>query len=66
MSGFPWLISVFISVSTIGALSGCMLGSSRIYYAAARDGNLPQCFALINIKSFTPVTCILLQVNLLK
>jgi len=61
LSSVPWLTSLFISVSTLGALSGCMLGSSRVYYAAARDGNLPQCFALINVKTFTPVTCILLQ-----
>jgi L-type amino acid transporter 5 len=60
-SSCPWITSVFISVSTIGALSSLMLSSSRVYYAAARDGNLPQCFALISLKSFVPVTCIILQ-----
>ena len=36
---------------------------NRVLYAAARDGNLPQCFAILSIKSFTPITCIILQVN---
>jgi amino acid transporter len=63
MSSFSWVTPLFISFSTFGALSGCILGSSRIYYAAGRDGNLPQCFALISIKNFSPVTCIILQVT---
>jgi len=62
ISSFPWITSIFISISTIGALSGCMLSSSRVFYASARDGNLPQCFAIISTKTFTPITCILLQV----
>jgi amino acid transporter len=64
LGSFAWLTPLFISFSTFGALSSCILSSSRIYYAAARDGNLPQCFALISLKNFTPVTCIVLQVHL--
>ncbi|RNA36723.1 Y+L amino acid transporter 2 [Brachionus plicatilis] len=58
---YVWLTPLFISFSTFGALSGCILGASRAYYASARDGNLPQLFALICIKNFTPITCIMLQ-----
>lgn len=64
MGSYSWVTSLLISFSTFGALSGCILGSSRVYYAAARDGNLPQCFAIISLKNFTPVTCIVLQVCL--
>ncbi|CAF0937698.1 unnamed protein product [Brachionus calyciflorus] len=61
MAQYAWLTPLFIAFSTFGSLSGCILGASRAYYASARDGNLPQCFALICIKNYTPITCIILQ-----
>lgn len=61
MGNFSFLTPFFIAFSTFGALSGMLLSASRVFYAAARDGNLPQCFAIISVKSFTPITCIVLQ-----
>lgn len=38
LGDFVWIISFLISFSTIGSLSASILGSSRVYYTAARDG----------------------------
>jgi amino acid transporter len=58
-----YLTPLFISFSTFGGLSGAILSTSRMYYAAARDGNLPEMFSMININFFSPINSIVLMVS---
>ncbi|MBX2963866.1 MAG: amino acid permease [Cyclobacteriaceae bacterium] len=54
------LMSVAAAVSCFGLISGDMFVSSRVPYAAARDGLLPSIFAKIHPKFSTPHFSILL------
>jgi L-type amino acid transporter 5 len=58
-----WMLPVFIAFSTFGSLSASVLGYSRVYYASARDGNLPDMFATINVKYYSPLTSTFLIVS---
>lgn len=55
--GLPWF-AVLVKIGAIAGLSSVMLvslyGQTRIFYAMARDGLLPDCFAKIESASRTP------------
>ncbi|XP_026675862.1 large neutral amino acids transporter small subunit 1 [Diaphorina citri] len=49
-----WLMPLFVSCSTFGALNGAIFASSRLFFVGARNGHLPKAIALINVKRYTP------------
>jgi APA family basic amino acid/polyamine antiporter len=55
--GLPWF-ALLVKIGAIAGLSSVMLvslyGQTRIFYAMARDGLLPRCFAKIDSSSSTP------------
>ncbi|XP_064599396.1 cystine/glutamate transporter-like [Liolophura sinensis] len=48
------VISILVAVAAIGVLNATILGHSRVVFAAARSGHLPQVFSMINRKYLTP------------
>ncbi|XP_066982989.1 Y+L amino acid transporter 2-like isoform X2 [Macrobrachium rosenbergii] len=60
MLGFlGWIISLFVACSTFGNCNGNVITQSRLHFAGAREGQLPFCLTLINVKTCTPVASLI-------
>lgn len=56
---FNWFIAVFVALSTFGAVNGILLTSSRLFYAGACQGQMPEILTMIQIQRFTPTPAVL-------
>uniref|UniRef100_A0A1B6E8G3 Amino acid permease/ SLC12A domain-containing protein n=1 Tax=Clastoptera arizonana TaxID=38151 RepID=A0A1B6E8G3_9HEMI len=54
-----WTIPVFVAMSTFGAVNGILLTSSRLFYAGACEGQMPEILTMIQIKRLTPTPAVL-------
>lgn len=50
---------VFVAMSTFGAVNGILLTSSRLFYAGAVEGQMPEILTMIQIQRFTPTPAVL-------
>lgn len=51
--------AVFVALSTFGAVNGILLTSSRLFYAGACEGQMPEILTMIQIQRFTPTPAVL-------
>lgn len=58
------MMSLIVCTSAFGAAMGTMFSGSRLVYSAARDGQLPGFFSVVNQTTETPVRAMLLQMML--
>merc|ERR1711971_1094404 len=54
-----WIFPIFVACSTFGAVNGTLLTSSRLFFAGAREGQMPQALTMIQINKVTPVPSVL-------
>lgn len=54
-----WVIPLFVAMSTFGAVNGILLTSSRLFYAGALEGQMPEILTMIDIKRMTPTPAII-------
>ncbi|CAH1404321.1 unnamed protein product [Nezara viridula] len=54
-----WTIPVFVAMSTFGAVNGILLTSSRLFYAGACEGQMPEILTMIQINRMTPAPAVL-------
>lgn len=59
-----WVIPVFVALSTFGAVNGILLTSSRLFYAGACEGQMPEILTMIQVSRKTPTPAVLCMVNL--
>jgi amino acid transporter len=52
-------IIVFVAMSTFGAVNGILLTSSRLFYAGACEGQMPEILTMIQIQRLTPTPAVL-------
>ncbi|XP_028038510.1 Y+L amino acid transporter 1-like [Bombyx mandarina] len=50
-----WIMPTLVAIATLGGLSVNIMTSSRMCFAGARNGHLPEILAHINIKCMSPV-----------
>ena len=58
---FQWIIPISVAMSCFGGLNASIMASSRLYYVGAREGHLPDYFAMISPDFCTPIPGILLS-----
>lgn len=59
-----WTIPVFVALSTFGAVNGILLTSSRLFYAGACEGQMPEILTMIQISRLTPTPAVLCMVHI--
>lgn len=52
---------VFVALSTFGAVNGILLTSSRLFYAGACEGQMPEILTMIQIQRYTPTPAVLIM-----
>ncbi|GBN11522.1 Y+L amino acid transporter 2 [Araneus ventricosus] len=61
---FSAIMSLFVVLSTFGTMNCRIYRSSRLFFAAAKEGHLPNLLAMVHVKYLTPVPSIIFAVNL--
>lgn len=61
---FSSVISILVAMSCFGALNGGIFASSRMLFAASREGHWPNLFSMIHIRRHTPLPALLLMMPL--
>ena len=50
-------------MSTFGGVNGILLTSSRLFYAGAREGQMPEILSMIQVNKMTPAPAVIISVN---
>ncbi|XP_023329398.1 Y+L amino acid transporter 2 [Eurytemora carolleeae] len=51
---FAFMIPVFVAMSTFGGVNGILLTSSRLFYAGACEGQMPEILSMIQVIFYLP------------
>ncbi|KAL6051507.1 hypothetical protein STEG23_011312, partial [Scotinomys teguina] len=54
LGSWAWLVPLGVALSTFGTVNGGFFSGSRLCYAAAREGHMPQLMSMIHVHRLTP------------
>lgn len=57
---WSWIMSICVSMSTLGFCNACLFQASRTIFAAANNNHMPSLFGLVTLKYHTPMMAVLL------
>ena len=60
-----WVMSLFVACSTFGGVNGILLTSSRLFYAGAVNGQMPEILSMIQVEKSTPAPAVIFCVSYL-
>merc|ERR1719312_1872460 len=55
-----FLVPVFVALSTFGGVNGILLTSSRLFYAGACEGQMPEILSMIQVNKMTPAPAVMI------
>jgi solute carrier family 7 L-type amino acid transporter-like protein len=55
-----FMIPIFVAMSTFGGVNGILLTSSRLFYAGACEGQMPEILSMIQVQKNTPAPAVLI------
>merc|ERR1719187_1224772 len=58
---FAFMIPVFVAMSTFGGVNGILLTSSRLFYAGAVEGQMPEILSMIQVNKMTPAPAVIVS-----
>ena len=58
-----FMIPVFVAMSTFGGVNGILLTSSRLFYAGACEGQMPEILSMIQVQKNTPAPAVMIVVS---
>ena len=58
-----FMIPIFVAMSTFGGVNGILLTSSRLFYAGACEGQMPEILCMIQVNKNTPAPAVLIVVS---
>lgn len=56
---FAIIIPIFVAMSTFGGVNGILLTSSRLFYAGACNGQMPEILSMIQVDKSTPAPAVI-------
>jgi len=56
-----FLVPVFVALSTFGGVNGILLTSSRLFYAGACEGQMPEILSMIQVNKMTPAPAVIIS-----
>ncbi|CAG0882343.1 unnamed protein product [Cyprideis torosa] len=58
---WAWIMPLFVAMSTLGSANGNSMASSRLFFAGAAEGHLPQILVTLNVRSMIPMPAVIFQ-----
>ncbi|GIX71946.1 large neutral amino acids transporter small subunit 2 [Caerostris darwini] len=56
---FAWVVPIFVALSTFGGVNGILFTSSRLFYAGAQKGQMPEILNMIQLTHLTPAPAVM-------
>ncbi|XP_030638528.1 cystine/glutamate transporter [Chanos chanos] len=59
LGNFSVAVPVFVALSCLGSMNGCLFAFSRMFFVASREGHLPEVLSMIHIRRHTPLPAVI-------